>query len=243
MHDALRKKEVGTLSSVPASRRLPRDESRLDQAMFKLQSKSKLNFTLALFLVSISAGHSDGQAAVSAKTESEIREGALAAKAPRRTQFLYSLSITYLPSCHPEARIIVYYKQAENADVEVIQATTSASNIIGHLRTSSHPINVADAIAMMGVKRTHFSVDSDTARSWLSSFQLTAARAIQHPSVPTLVRLDGTLYQARFSGSVDADFSVAGAEIGTASADDPEMVSWMNGFLNEVLKFERRRTK
>ena len=174
--------------------------------------------------------------------ETEIRENALSSDVHRRGQSPLVVTLTYLPSCHPDARIVITYLDRLNAEIEYMQATVPLSEVVEQVRYSQS-IDTKAAAKLMRVKRRRISVDTSTVSSWIEDFRTALLQSIGGETNGVRpVRLDGTLYKVHYRGAIDVTTEDVGSEVGATREGDPPSVNWMNkirGNIEELIKSQQ----
>jgi hypothetical protein len=174
--------------------------------------------------------------------ETEIRENAFAGPV-RRVQTPLVITLTYLPSCHPDERIVITYVDRLNSEIEYMRASVPLAEVIEQVRYSQL-IDTKAAARLIGVKRKRMTVDTSTVLGWVQEFRTTLLQSMGGEVGLRPLRLDGTLYRVHYRGAIDVTTEDVGSEIGSTGGDDPPSVDWMNkirGRVEELIKSQQAK--
>jgi hypothetical protein len=167
----------------------------------------------------------------------EVRERALQTRRDSPLEAPLAIIICFLPSAHPESKLVIRFKSRTDVRVESVRASVESSEAIRKLRGAG-PVDIAAAVALMRVNRRELKVDPGLAKAWLTDFHTIASpslAAIGKNAFDGTLQLDGTLYQLRYTaGEADITISVPGCEIGTDCTHDFPLVQWMENVRKTV---------
>lgn len=194
----------------------------------------KLTVGALLFCSIVAAGQPE---IISVDKIDQIREEALRPTL-RKGVRTFSLTLTYVPSGHPEIRIALSNSGGSN-EVELIEAENSTSSVINQLHGTDN-VDIKSAAAMLKTRRTRVKVDVATADEWIRSFRSDFSKSLKLLRPINIAQMDGTDYQAEFTGEICATLRASGSEIGSVQRSDPDFVRWMNRVLEQVRKLARR---
>ncbi len=148
-----------------------------------------------------------------------------------------SITISFFPSAHPESKLVIRFSDRAQAEVESVQASvTSGAALLLARRAAS--ADIADAVALMRVKRKRFHVDPKIAGAWLTDFQTTVPSSLDEMikgAFEHLVQLDGTVYELSYRGASDqVRIRVSGCEVDTDCSHDIPLVQWIDKVRKKV---------
>ena len=126
----------------------------------------------------------------------EVLKRAFYTEHDSQVQVPLSVAVAYLPSCHPESKVVIRFRSATQADVEYIQAKINSREAVQKLRTASG-VDIGAAVALMGTKRMRKSIDPDMAMAWLNGLRAACAR----PASPMRAKYSRSPCFGSFTGS------------------------------------------
>jgi hypothetical protein len=86
----------------------------------------------------------------------EVRERALQTRRDSPLEAPLAIIICFLPSAHPESKLVIRFKSRTDVRVESVRASVESSEAIRKLRGAG-PVDIAAAVALMRVNRRELS--------------------------------------------------------------------------------------
>ena len=162
----------------------------------------------------------------------------------------FRLTLSFLPSFHPECRIVVVGKLHSDTTVYYQTSEKPILKTMAASQAEGKDFGIGDLVRVAGVRSTTLPLSREQAKSWLvklaSAFSSVVGQT-EHSLVGAtasngiLVHLDGTLYTATLEiGETRLSAVVTGSEIDEPAADDdPPMVRVMNSVRSQVASLSK----
>ena len=129
-------------------------------------------------LVALAASATCAQPVAAARDPGkEIQERALYSERDSRAKVPLSITMSFLPSAHPESKVVIRFYNSEQAEIELIQPSVASGTVLQKVRRTGS-VDIQAAVAMMSVKRKRLPVDPKTASAWLEDFGAALAASL-----------------------------------------------------------------
>jgi len=173
--------------------------------------------------------------ALSKDPRGDLLERALHSERDARSKVPLSIIISFLPSAHPESKLVIRFISRTQAEVESIQPNIASGTALQ--RAGRRPADIAAALALMRVTRKRLPVDPAIVSTWLSDFRNAVSASLapmERASFDGPLQLDGTLYEMLYRGEAEMSITLAGCEVGSDCTHEVPLVQWMDGVRKKV---------